>query len=241
MAQVPTAFPGVRPFLHDIVQFAARPTPPERQVPWGKALLAMLGVLLALDIALTMGVVALLTGAEALGYEPPPYVDLDLPTPVMWLLVVGLAPIAEEIVFRGWLSGRKGALVLAVVGFGGVAALILAETFAPSAADMVGLVALAAFGLALVYWLATLRKGQPMLPRFRQFYPLFVWLSSLVFGAVHLSNYEGTPEIVDILMVLPQTLGGLVIAFTRTRLGLRAAILHHALFNAIAFALEPFL
>lgn len=80
-----------------------------------------------------------------------------------------------------------------------------------------------------------------MLPRFRQFYPLFVWLSSLVFGAVHLSNYEGTPEIVDILMVLPQTLGGLVIAFTRTRLGLRAAILHHALFNAIAFALEPFL
>ena len=241
MAQAPAAFPGVRPFLRDIVQFAARPTPPERQVSWGKTLLAMLGVLLALDIALTMGVVALLTGAEALGYEPPPYVDLDLPKPVMWLLVVGLAPIAEEIVFRGWLSGRKGALVLAVVGFAGVAALVFAETYAPSAADMVGLVALAALGFALVYWLATLRQDQPMLPRFRQFYPLFVWLSSIVFGAFHLGNYEGTPEIVDVLMVLPQTLGGLVIAFTRTRLGLRAAILHHALFNAIAFALEPFL
>ena len=42
--------------------------------------------------------------------------------------------------------------------------------------------------------------------------------------------------LICVLAVLPQTIGGLLLAYTRTRLGLRAAMLQHALYNALYLA-----
>jgi hypothetical protein len=39
-------------------------------------------------------------------------------------------------------------------------------------------------------------------------------------------------------VVAPQLIGGLFLAYVRTRLGLRAAMAHHAAYNALAMAVE---
>ena len=49
-------------------------------------------------------------------------------------------------------------------------------------------------------------------------------------------DYEELTGPIDLILVLPQTLGGLVLAYTRTRLGLIAAMVQHALFNAVLTA-----
>jgi membrane protease YdiL (CAAX protease family) len=64
----------------------------------------------------------------------------------------------------------------------------------------------------------------------------FVWGSTLLFGLIHLGNYEPLTHPLGVLVVLPQTIGGLLLAYTRTRLGLRAAMLHHAAYNALFLA-----
>ena len=208
---------------------------------WGWPLLAIMAVLLVLDWALSLGIAGLLSGAQALGYEPPPYVDMDLPRPWLLFLAIVFAPIVEELMFRGWLSGRKPALLLAAASIGGFAAIMLVGLFVPSALGLTSAAAMIAIGVALLYWLAQWRDARGMVPAFKRHYALMIWLSSLLFGAVHLTNYEGALSLVDIMLVLPQTLGGLILAYARTRLGLRAAILHHAAFNAIAVAIEPFI
>jgi membrane protease YdiL (CAAX protease family) len=63
-----------------------------------------------------------------------------------------------------------------------------------------------------------------------------VWGSTLLFGLMHLGNYEPLAHPLGVLAVLPQTIGGLLLAYTRTRLGLGAAMAHHAAYNAVFLA-----
>ena len=64
----------------------------------------------------------------------------------------------------------------------------------------------------------------------------YVWGSTLVFGLMHLGNYEALTHPLGLAVVLPQTIGGLLLAYTRTRLGLGAAMAHHAAYNAVFLA-----
>ena len=54
----------------------------------------------------------------------------------------------------------------------------------------------------------------------RAIYRYLVWGSAIAFGTIHLLNYDELTGPIDLILVLPQTLGGLVLAYTRTRLGL---------------------
>jgi membrane protease YdiL (CAAX protease family) len=71
---------------------------------------------------------------------------------------------------------------------------------------------------------------------FARHFHWFVWGSSLLFGLIHLGNYEPLAHPLGVLVVLPQTIGGLLLAYTRTRLGLGAAMAHHAAYNALFLA-----
>lgn len=50
---------------------------------------------------------------------------------------------------------------------------------------------------------------------------------------LHLGNYEALTHPLGLLVVSPLMLGGMLLAYTRTRLGLRAAMAHHAAYNAV--------
>lgn len=161
-----------------------------------------------------------LPSPDAFGKVPP---ALLLPT------VTLLAPVAEECVFRGWLSGRPRALAL-------IAGLVVAAaalwTVRDGAAHPVALLLLllGVLGAALG-WFVLRRRETPAW--FVAAFPVLFMLHAVVFALFHLSNY---PRITLALvpMVLPQLWAGLVFGFIRVRISLPAAMLAHALGNLAA-------
>lgn len=153
-----------------------------------------------------------------------------------WLLaafVVLLAPPLEEMVFRGWLTGRPRALWLAAMGVVLVPLLVALVRHVAETAAALGVIATGI--AALVGWWRLRRLVEP--PRwFAQGFRGWFALSVMVFGAVHLTNFSH-PTLATVPMVLPQIWAGLVFGHVRMRQGLGASILLHATGNAAALAL----
>ncbi|EQB19368.1 CPBP family glutamic-type intramembrane protease [Novosphingobium lindaniclasticum] len=151
-----------------------------------------------------------------------------------WLLPFTLlaAPIAEEALFRGWQTGRPRALWLLASALLLGAAVIFAEAFAPLV--LTGLLLVLAL-VALAGWLR-LRKRREVPARYRAAFPVVFWLAALLFAGVHLTNYPSVSAL-SLPLVLPQLWAGLLLGFTRQRIGLPAAMLQHAGANAATLLL----
>ncbi|HET8858421.1 hypothetical protein [Marivirga sp.] len=68
-----------------------------------------------------------------------------------------------------------------------------------------------------------------------RYYTIFFYLFVVAFGAVHISNYKDESIgiiLLSPLLVLPQIIGGTVIAYLRMNLGFFWGFLQHALFNS---------
>lgn len=166
---------------------------------------------------------------------------MDLPSPeafdqvskVMLVpFVVVLAPVAEELAFRGWLTGRVRALWLVLCGFvtAGFLAMVnfhVAETPASFAVLGMGLVAPVGW-----WWL----RRRSVVPGFERAFPVLVWLSIVVFALMHLSNYPRFSWAL-LPMVLPQLWAGMTLSYTRMRIGIFGAMLIHAAANGISVSL----
>lgn len=146
--------------------------------------------------------------------------------------VVLLAPVAEELAFRGWLTGRVRAVWLVFCGV--LAAVFLAmvsfhvyEVPASFAVLGMGLVAPAGW-----WWL----RGRGVVPGFERAFPVLVWLSIVVFGLSHLSNYPRFSWAL-LPMVLPQVWAGMTLSYTRMRIGIFGSMLIHATANGISVSL----
>lgn len=227
---------AIRERAGDAARFMRTPTPQGAPLPWGGALLLALGVVFALDLALDGLAGWLMVLAD--GYAPfLPAERLEQTTLAEDLFgFLLLAPVLEELVYRGWLTGRIAALRFAAYGFAAEALLFAALFMDEGTAAPV---ALAAVGLVLagvLHWSATRDRDTAVPAWFTRHFHWFVWGSSVLFGLMHLGNYEPLTNPWAVLVVLPQTIGGLLLAYTRTRLGLRAAMLHHALYNALYLA-----
>ncbi len=194
----------------------------------GKALL-----LLAFHLIVLLGLLSPLLGMwqSAMGLPEPAAFGA---VPKAWLLplVVLIAPVGEEIVFRGWLTGRVRALWL--LGCALVAGALLAMVNY-HVAEVPAALGVVAVGLvAPIGWWLLRRRGVP--GWFEAAFPVLVWLSIVVFGLLHLTNY---PQISWALlpMVLPQLWAGLVLTYARMQIGLVASILIHAVANGTAISL----
>ncbi len=68
----------------------------------------------------------------------------------------------------------------------------------------------------------------------RYFGPLF-YISTLIFGFYHITNFEMSREVLWLspLLVTPQLCTGILLGYTRVRLGLGWAILLHAAYNLV--------
>lgn len=72
----------------------------------------------------------------------------------------------------------------------------------------------------------------------RRAFPLIFWGSALLFGMLHLGNYEGgLTHPVLLLAVVPQFLVGAVLGYVRMRFGLLAAMGFHASYNGVLIGL----
>jgi membrane protease YdiL (CAAX protease family) len=218
--------------------FVRRPALPDR-VSWRPV--AGLKAVLSL-FALDMVFMAVLLGsfgiAMQFGLEMPEHMlgELDLTPALVALIVVG-APIGEEIVFRGWLSGRPGHLlatpavffaILAILGAG--AAFGAGSPTAPTYL-LAGAVAALFAAAALVF----LRK-RPANGWFKRHFAWFFWASALAFAAIHLSNF-GAAGADMVPLVLPQFMLALLLGYLRVTHGLWSAVLLHAMHNAVFVSL----
>lgn len=224
--------------LADFVRFLVRPRFAAQPMPWGRTAALALLIVLALDLAVDE-LVAWLAGVwDAQGTFLPEPIEKDVPFIEDLLATLVFAPVVEEALFRGWLTGRIAALRFAAYGMGALA-LSLAALFLPDAyATLLGLAGLALAFAGLIHWDRTRHNDTAVPAWFTLHFHWFVWGSTLLFGLIHLGNYQPLTHPLGVLVVLPQTIGGLLLAYTRTRIGLGAAMAHHAAFNALWMAGE---
>ena len=150
------------------------------------------------------------------------------------LLLIALAATMEECVFRGFLSARRFGVALlwmALPFFGALVAVRMLD-FTPSLTQR-----LLAFAAAFVIgYLAWPLYGRATAAFIERHFRGLVWLSALVFGLAHISNYQSdalSPWWIHPLFVLPQMGLGLLLAYVRTRYGLPGSIVVHFLFDAL--------
>lgn len=226
--------PGVHPraIVRDFVQFVRRPRLIE-PVGLGSAeglrvWLTMTGLTIAVLAVVMLPLLNLwqrafsLSGPDAFGGVSP-----------QWLapIVIVIAPVIEEMLFRGWLTGRPRALWLVACLIGAAATLYaISHGLAPltAAALLAGLlIAAVAGGFAL-------RKREPG-RWFANAFPALFALSVLIFGTAHVINYAHLSLLV-LPMVLPQLWAGLTLGFVRMRVGLPGSMLAHGCSNAAMLA-----
>lgn len=199
--------------------------------PSGGSLSAQRQPLLAL-LVLNLGILFLLLPllvlwTRTLGIEPPRMMH-DIPELMVLVMAVAILPPLEELVFRGWMTGRPAALVL----LGGALAigLIMGLTHTAQVPFLVPTLVIAGLVVTLTaVWLLRQRDAAP--GWFTRNFKWFFWGSTLLFASAHYSNYPALTA-AHLPLVLPQLWSGLVFGFTRLRFGLLRSILLHCASNA---------
>src|SRR3569833_4011521 len=186
--------------------------------------------LIALELLVLLAVILPLAELWKYAFHLPDPSAFDK-IPHGWLitLTVIAAPIGEEILFRGWLTGRVRALWLLAC-----AAMAIGLAFAsngkaiPPLAAGIGVIVLA---LAVPIGWFLLRK-RPAPGWFARLFPAIFYLVLACFALMHLSN---DPRVSPLLLplVLPQACIGLRLGYTRMRLGLVHSIIMHMTSNGM--------
>jgi len=208
--------------------FLRAPALPDRADVSLKGSARALPPLFALDMILMAAVLGGIGLASAAGFELPAHMlnAMELSPLLIGFIVVG-APIAEEAIFRGWLSGRPGHVLAVVAVLAGSVALIAGEGMTIKIGGL-------AAGLVLaVVALFTLRKREAWGWFQRRFGWLF-YASALLFAAVHLTNFgAGGASGAMLPLVLPQFLLALILGYLRVTRGLMTGAALHMLHNAV--------
>lgn len=215
----------------DFAAFAARPAymqPAGLRAPGSWRVVATMLVLHVVVMAVLMPLLAL--WQKAWGLSGP---DAFEGVSKAWLplLVVLVAPVLEEITFRGWLTGRPRALWLVAVLVAASAGIMAVQ---PDPYPTVGFF----FGALLaapIGWFVLRKRATPQLWRGRWFAAPF-YAGAALFGVLHVMNYPH-PGLLVLPMVLPQLWAAFTLGYIRMRIGLPASILAHATSNALALGL----
>lgn len=188
-------------------------------------LLALLGLNLSILFLLLP---LLIAWTHVMGIEPPRMMR-DMPEATVLMLAVFVLPPLEEIVFRGWMSGRPAALL--VLGIGLVLVGLLTLGHLAGLDRIAPLLALAGLLTSLIgAWLLRRKVHAPQ--GFVRNFKWFFWGSTLIFASAHYSNY-GELTAAHLPLVLPQFWSGLVFGFTRLRFGLLRSTAVHCASNAM--------
>lgn len=229
----PTASPSPRQVLQEFATWLRRPVILDPQ-GWANGGTRRWAVLTALLIAGLLIVLLPFLGLwqKLMGTPAPTAFDTF---PKQWLVPVTviIAPVAEELLFRGWQRGSASALwLLACAIFASAALLTLGS--ADQAMVAAGLV-LVAIVAAPIGW-ALLRKRRAPLAWFAALFPWIFYAVAVGFALFHLTNYPVFSAAM-VPLVLPQLWAGLVLGYLRQRVGLAQAILAHVLANGCSIGL----
>lgn len=194
--------------------------------------------LLVLDLMVVGALIAILMIAVAAGFEVPENVNSTLEmNAVTVLLIVVLAPVLEELVFRGWLSGRvswlAGFAIAVVAGIGAAVVAVGADGDGMRAVS--GAVLIGGLLAALVAMILLRRRPAPNW--YRAIFPVAFWLSAIAFALIHLLNYNEGALWILLPLILPQFVLGTMLGYVRVHYGLLWCVLLHAMHNGVALSL----
>ncbi len=151
----------------------------------------------------------------------------------VFLAVVMLGPLVEEIIFRGWLSGTWRAALASVLGlaviYGGSA--ILDPYVSEGGAIRPLLILVGAIGVLAAF--SPLDDARRIFG-FDRIFPVMFYAQAIAFGALHFHNYAASSPSIALLATLPLVACGLIWGYARIRLGVAAAIILHAAYNVPA-------
>ena len=225
--------PGER--VRDAVAFVLRPVFVSRPMAWGWQIAPALLVLLGLSLAACSLVHVVLEAIHSRAAFLPARTEAPIISPADLMGPVLFAPLLEELIFRSWLSGRVAALRFVLYIVVAVGVLIVNNVVTDVEGGWLGIVVIAVLLAGLLHWGLTRKRDAAVPAWFAAQFHWIVWGSTLLFGLIHLGNHAALTNPLGILVVLPQTIGGLLLAYTRTRLGFGAAVIHHSAFNAVWF------
>lgn len=253
MSATPIRF---REELKDFFSFLRRPTLTRRrvvrkagsavQVDWFsgvnvKRLLLWALCLWAINMALFGPLAASVAGATGAQHK------LDLSN-LPWLQALIWAPIVEELVFRYGLRRPMQFLWLGPIAimclFSGpvwysiaLVALLVLLIMQP-AWSSTSLQASSVAQTGWRGWMQRLSGKQAMSLKaaacYKRYFGWVMYLSTIAFACLHLYNFNFSngPWLLLPLLVLPQLVTGLVLAWMRVRRGIAAAMVLHAIFNS---------
>ncbi len=212
--------------------FLTRPVLPERAEPFRLANAAAVLRLLLLDLIVMGGLVAIAGLVMSSGIDIPntALAGMEL-GPLLVFFAVLVAPIAEEVIFRGWVSGRPGH-VLAILILGAAALAMSSDaTYSEEAVNWKAISLATAAIVGAILAIVLLRRRGAM-GWFQHIFPLLFWISCLLFAGVHLMNFSGNEWWTILPLVLPQLSVGTMLSYLRVNYGLWSSMLLHILHNS---------
>lgn len=156
--------------------------------------------------------------------------------PVLFILTTIAFPLLEEFLFRYPLKFVIGSALLYLSVFT-ITAITLILHFANKeySAHFIFMILLMVI-ILLFFLIPRLKKEYHYRRIFIRYYSHNVWMSILVFAAIHIFNYQLHSDLsilLSPLLVLPQLAGGFMLSFVRLRFDIGYSILIHGLNNAI--------
>lgn len=218
--------------LKEIAAYSARPfftAERDRFSPEYLIKLTLLTTALALLVIIVASVLL-----SILGIEIPEQSDVFKTTPKTQLLFLAVivAPILEETIFRSWLGSHGGIRTALPI----IAAFFFILTFVGFSSPHATPILIILIG-ALIFYFTRIRPrlGEDFINGNFKYY---FWISSIVFGLIHLSNYDMqsfNPALT--LLILPQLIAGFIFGYTRMRFGVLACMFTHGFYNGTVFLL----
>lgn len=199
------------PYIADVIQFFKKPglyLPAKKASFKNLLLLALAEFILILPVILFVG---FFSGDK---FDSMAFDELEDKPFLLFFLVVVLAPLLEELLFRYHQNRKYFSIVLTLI----VAALVAIEVYS--------------FILYVIYLVVLLgfkvsKKDFPI--------SLMVYFTSGFFALIHLTNYVEVDWWADFywapLLVFSQFIGGIILSFIRLHEGLWKAILFHGMWN----------
>jgi membrane protease YdiL (CAAX protease family) len=174
--------------------------------------------LLIIEIPLMAVLILLISGLETLGLvDPDNHKILDMiksyPVVLLLVLTVVIGPLIEELIFRLYLRYKDNyalRFLISIVSLTGVRNEQKAETF--------------------------------FISLWKKRYKFIFYFSAVIFGLIHISNFEFSYTILLLspILVAPQIILGLIIGYSRVRMGFISGLLLHSLHNAFFIGIPLF-
>jgi membrane protease YdiL (CAAX protease family) len=233
-ATSPHRAPAERGAWAQFFAFVRRPVLPDRATGVRAQAFPVIGKLYLLDVLVMVTLMGAAALAQRMGLAMPDNLVSHVPqTPlVLGLIAVG-APLAEETLFRSWLSGRPGHIgaLLALLLTAGLTWWMVGDG-KDVTRDLTALGVLIG-GLGFAGWWLWSRRKRPAWAWFQRHFAWLYYGVTAIFAAAHMTNFVQGMSWAVLPFTLPQFVVGLMLGHLRVRYGLWASVLLHALHNSL--------